>query len=128
MPSRRPKKTLTLHDGRRIRAGKQPQARAESEAQFERRVVAAATARGWRIFHDHNSMGNRYDSAGFPDLVLVKRPPAAGRIIFAELKTDAGKPTPAQLAWLSDLERIAGVKAFIWRPTDWQSIIAELER
>jgi hypothetical protein len=55
-----------------------------SEAEFQAQVVSLAELRGWRIFHDHDS---RRNTAGLPDLILVRR----GRLIFAELKSERGR-------------------------------------
>jgi hypothetical protein len=54
---------------------------------------------------------------GHPDLVLV-RPP---RLVYAELKSDAGRLAAEQQAWLADL-RACGVEAYVWRPGDWDAI------
>ena len=75
---------------------------------------------GWMCFHTHDS---RRSEPGFPDLVLVK----SGRpVIYAELKTDTGKPTPAQRDWLDALNKAEGTRAFLWRPADLEDIAAIL--
>lgn len=58
-----------------------------------------ARAFGWRRYHTWISKNS---AAGFPDEVLV-RPP---RLIFAELKSDRGRLSPDQQAWLEDLREI----------------------
>ena len=42
------------------------------------------------------------------------RPP---RLVLAELKTEKGKVSPAQVAWLERLEQCAGVEVYLWRPS-----------
>jgi hypothetical protein len=74
-------------------------------------VIEMATWFKWRHYHTHDS---RRSAAGFPDLVLV-RPPD---VIYVELKSDKGRLSPEQTAWLQDLEK-AGQEVHIWRPTQW---------
>jgi hypothetical protein len=46
-----------------------------------------------------------------------------GRVIFAELKSERGKVTSDQQAWLDGLNAIGGnVRAFLWRPSDLERI------
>lgn len=60
------------------------------------------------------------DAKGWPDLVLVH--PGIGRILFRELKSDKGNPTPEQTEWLTVL-RTSGLDACVWRPGDWDNDI-----
>jgi len=65
----------------------------------------------------------------FPDLVLV-RPP---EIVFAELKTETGRVSVEQQAWLADLEHVAqhfgdDFDVYLWRPSDWDEINDRLAR
>lgn len=55
---------------------------------------------------------------GFPDLALAKD----GRVLLAELKTDDGKPTPQQVAWLA----AAGGHGRLWQPRHWEAILLDL--
>lgn len=104
------------------------QAKAMTEAQLLDGILGTprnpgiALALGWRGYHTHRS---QHSPAGFPDLTLVK----AGRLIFAELKTERGKTTPEQDAWLADLRTVeletydtdpldAVVRVYVWRPSD----------
>lgn len=77
-------------------------------------VVAYARLMGWRSYHTHDS---RRSDAGFPDLVLIRRP----RIVWVELKADRGRLTGEQRAWLDDL-RACGQEVFLWRPSDFREI------
>lgn len=86
-----------------------------SEKQFQAQVLQLARLTGWLCYHTHDS---RRSAPGFPDLVLI-RPPA---IIFAELKSAAGKLRPEQKVWLEILQRCPGVKVFVWRPSSWKEI------
>jgi hypothetical protein len=89
-----------------------------TEQQFQAQVVALARIRGWLEYHTYDS---RRSTPGFPDLVLVR----PGRVVWAELKTDAGKLTAAQAAWLQAL-RDAGQEVHVWRPANWPEIEAAL--
>ena len=72
------------------------------------------------IFHPRFSVGSE---SGWPDLTLVRR--RDRRIVFAELKTDRGKPTPRQSAVL-ELLRSVGLEAHLWRPRDMDAIAEAL--
>ena len=60
---------------------------------------------------------------GFPDVVMAH--PERG-VIFAELKTDKGKTTAAQDAWLRALG--PHVECYLWRPSDLDSISTRLSQ
>lgn len=88
-----------------------------NEASFQAQVVKLAKLLGWRHYHTHDS---RRSPGGFPDLVLVKK----GRlVIYAELKSDTGKPTEEQTSWLDDLRAAAGLHVYLWRPSDFPEIV-----
>jgi len=99
------------------------------EADFQRAVIELAQWRGWRVAHFRKAQNRRgdwrtpvaADGRGFPDLVLVRE-----RVLFVELKTDSGRVSPEQRAWLESL-RAAGAGAHVWRPRDWSEIQRELE-
>jgi hypothetical protein len=90
------------------------------EAAWQQTIIDLATLYRWRIHHCRPALraSGRYSTpiqghAGFPDLVLAK----AGRVIFAELKTNAAasKLTAEQAAW-RDVLLAAGAEWFCWRP------------
>lgn len=85
------------------------------EREFQASVVDLALLRGWRAWHDNDS---RRNVAGLPDLLLV-RPP---RLLFAELKTEKGRLSPAQREWLDALGRCPGIEVHVWRPGNWPEI------
>lgn len=99
-------------------ARKAPAMPLQSEASFQRQVVALATLYGWRWYHVPDS---RRCVAGFPDLVLVRRP----HVIFAELKRENGRVTEDQQDWLDEL-RACGQSVFVWRPSDFDTIVEVL--
>lgn len=89
------------------------QAKAMTEAELTASLVALAEALGWTFrYHTHDS---RRSPAGFPDEVLVH--PRQRRLVFAELKRQKGRVSPAQREWLDALE-LAGAEAYLWRPAD----------
>ena len=90
-----------------------------SERNWQETVTAAAAALGWSVYHTYDS---RRSAPGFPDLVLVRE-----RILFAELKTEAGRTTPAQTAWRNAILAAAG-EHYVWRPGDWLEVQAVLRR
>lgn len=94
-------------------------AKAMSEDQLLSCVVDMARKQyGWRVHHCRPAMSRSGKWAthiqgdpGFVDLVLAKE----GRVLFVELKSERGKVSPDQDAWLFDLD----VQAMVLRPTDW---------
>ena len=102
----------------------------QSEKEFQRSVIEYARMMGWRIHHTRPALtqSGRWitpvqGDVGFPDLVLC-RPP---RLIFAELKSERGKPSTDQMEWLDAL-RACGVEVYLWRPSDWETVVDVLTR
>ncbi len=84
-----------------------------TEAQLQSTVLQLAQLHGYNLrYHTHDS---RRSQPGFPDLVLVSV--ARGRVLFRELKSDAGKLTPEQALWLGGMKAV-GLDAEVWRPQD----------
>jgi hypothetical protein len=92
-----------------------------SEKAFSQTVTDLARLLGWACYRTWLSVRS---PAGFPDLVLV-RPP---RLIFAELKSEKGRLTEAQRAWIELLAQVPAVETYVWRPSDWPTILAVLSR
>jgi hypothetical protein len=116
-----------------------------TEKAFQRQVVDLAKMLGWRVYHPFLS---KWSERGFPDLTMVRE--KDHRLLFAELKRDGAKPTPAQEEWLIALGAVAvetieieagpgdseaflaGVSAglqlaprvevVLWHPGDWPEI------
>ena len=95
--------------------------RAQPEKLFMNKIVRAAAAFGFSPYHTHDS---RRSHPGWPDLVLID-PLKQKRVIFAEIKTEKGKVTPEQQWWINSLVA-CGQEAYIWRPSQWDDIIATL--
>lgn len=86
-----------------------------TEREFQREVLQLAALFGYRCYHTHDS---RRSHRGFPDCTLVR----GERLIFAELKSMAGKVRPEQQEWLDALALVPGVSAYLWRPCDLDAI------
>ena len=96
------------------------------EAEFQAAVIELAELQGWRCYHTHDS---RRSQPGYPDLTLC-RPP---RLIFAECKTDTGRTSDDQDAWLDVLNHVQNavpehVLVAVWRPCMWRDIEQALKR
>lgn len=100
-----------------------------SEADFQKQVTDFALLRQWQWMHLER-MGNpegRWRTPvsgplgrGWPDLVLIR----ANSLIFVELKTQRGQLTVFQ----KDVRNVLMDAApyYVWRPSDWNEIIAVL--
>jgi hypothetical protein len=97
-----------------------------SEASFMSQVKALAYQYGWSLHHAQPSMTRtgRYittGSPGFPDIVMAH---PKGGLIFAELKTEIGKLSYAQMNWRAML--VPHAECYVWRPRDLQTIAERL--
>jgi hypothetical protein len=100
--------------------GQQPTSRPISEEALLQHIRALAKRTGWLTYHTHDS---RRSEDGWPDLVLCD----GKRLIIAELKSATGKLTPEQMSWLALLAHTGKVECYVWRPTDWEGIVAILQ-
>lgn len=97
-----------------------------SEKEFQRRILLYAKAHGWLVHHARPAKTGKgwrtpiQGDEGFPDLVLAK----FGAVIFAELKSETGKTTANQEAWLDALAPRLGEAPIVckWRPSDLPAI------
>ena len=96
-----------------------------SERDFLAQVIEIGHLYGWRIAHFRHALQRegkyitpvQADGAGFPDLVMAR----AERLIIAELKTEKGKLSPKQIAWIDALDGIE--ELYVWRPSDFDEIV-----
>ena len=105
----------------------------EPEASLLSKVMSYAHMRQWHAWHDQATNAARRchdcgsyrrgprNAPGLPDLILVRRP----RLVIAEVKREGEKPTPAQQRWLDEFAA-CGVETYIWRPSDWETILGVL--
>ena len=72
-----------------------------SEAMLRKRVVELAHAAGWRVFSLPIAKQSRpvKDAIGYPDLTLARH----RSVLWLELKTDKGRVSEVQSAWLDAL-------------------------
>jgi hypothetical protein len=101
-----------------------------SEREFRDRVMRLAKDHGWLRMHPLRSQlpaergggwtTNMAGEKGYPDLTLVH--PRYGRLVFLELKSAKGRPQPDQLVWISALQRVQGVEAYVVSPNDWDQL------
>ena len=89
-----------------------------TERQFMQMVIDLARLQHWLPYHTHDS---RRSDPGFPDVVMVR----GERLIFAELKAEKGRVSAAQTFWLDAL-RATGAEVYVWRPSDWETIVVTL--
>ena len=82
-----------------------------TERVFQEKLINFARNQGWRVYHTYDS---RKNEAGFPDLIMCN-----GRFVYCvELKTNKGRVTKMQQAWLDDLDNSAMHVGRVWRPSD----------
>jgi len=99
-----------------------------SEAQLQRDVIQASKLLGWMCYSIPDS--RRATSNGYPDLTFLY--PGNGRsgsgdFFLAELKAENGVLSRERGGWIAGLHA-GGVEVFVWRPSDWDEIIARLQR
>lgn len=99
---------------------------ATSEASFLQQVKTLAYLHGWLVHHQapmRTPRGNIITggSPGYPDLCMAHEQRG---LIFAELKTQKGKPSDAQLHWMRTLHPHA--ECYLWRPSDLHFISERL--
>jgi hypothetical protein len=92
-----------------------------TEGQLLEFAQAVFRRNGWLVYHTSDS---RRSEPGFPDLVAVKPP----WVVFAELKTETGRFTRAQLRWLERVDQCSQVASYRWRPGDEATIRRVAER
>jgi hypothetical protein len=87
-------------------------ARAMTERQLQQSVSDLCRVLHLLCYHTRDSRGS---AAGFPDLVIV-----GSAVLFAELKSAAGKTTIEQRVWGQGIADAGGLWV-LWRPEHWHS-------
>lgn len=91
-----------------------------TERAWMRQVIDLAQLHGYLVYHTHDS---RRSAAGFPDLLMVRR----GRLLAIECKSERGRVTPEQMAWIELLDTVPGVTAMVARPRDFDVVRAVVQ-
>jgi hypothetical protein len=130
MPARRRRAAQLTLDGLPVKPQPAaPRVLRQSERDFMKAVIECAHWLGWKHWHDAATNAPRAcwhcgrkstaprNAAGWPDLVLIRRP----RLIVCELKRQGEKATSAQTAWLAEFAA-CGVETFCWTADDWPTI------
>ena len=98
-----------------------------SEGDYQQRIMDTAKLLNWRIVHIRpmwDRTGKRMMTPytghpGLPDLILARR----GTVLLIEVKSETGKPSLDQEAWLA----AAGPNGFLTHPSDWPHLLKVLE-
>jgi len=96
---------------------------ADPEAQLQRAVLDLCQYRHVLVHHCRPAMLQSgriatpiQGNAGFVDLVIA----GTAGVLWRELKSEDGRPSKAQAAWIALLNR-SGADVAIWRPSDLTS-------
>lgn len=98
-----------------------------TERDYQKRIEELAKRLGYLVNHVNKATvaGGRFitptSHAGFPDLWLLRD----GRLIVLEIKRESARPSeikPAQKEWIRRLQTVAGVEAYVVRPSDWPHV------
>ncbi len=93
-----------------------------SEKAFQAQVIALAHQCNWLVYHTFDS---RRSAPGFPDLVMAHTTDHSKPLVIAELKTETGRLSKHQKAWLAALKAFDHsdeVVVRVWRPSNWPEI------
>lgn len=85
-----------------------------TEAEFAGWLEDLCGVYKWAYYHTWRS---DHSVGGWPDYCLCKPP----RILFVEVKSEKGKITSAQQAWITMLQE-CGLEVYVWRPSQRNDI------
>jgi VRR-NUC domain len=96
-----------------------------TEKEWTTTVIEVAKLNRWLVHHSRTAImqSGRWatplaGNTGLPDLIMLKPP----HQIVAELKTETGVLTDEQIRWLKAFAAVPGVRAFVWRPSDLDTV------
>lgn len=108
--------------------------KALSEAEYQAWICQRATDAGWALqFHvERAQVKGRWitntSSPGVPDLWLLR--PSTKQLVVIEVKrqrdTTPRERRMQQAAWIACLQQIAGVEAYVVKPSDYIEVLALL--
>lgn len=103
-----------------------------TEAEWADTFTLLLRSLGWKSMHARASRGRGGRGAGWVTAISVVGWPdyvcwneQQERLIFVELKAEAGKLSDAQTAVLASL-RAAGCSVYVWRPSDFEEAVRVL--
>lgn len=102
----------------------QRQCRALTEREAQKAYVAAARAVGCLVNHTYDSRFTDPGSKGYPDLTIVAE--TSGAAMWVEWKREEGVVSAEQIRWHDALRR-GGKRVEVYRPSDWDRAMGELE-
>jgi len=106
-----------------------------TEEEFSKNVIRVAQLCHWKVAHFRSVKIQRQDGsvyyatpvqadgAGFPDLLMMRD----SRLVIAELKSETGKTSADQDAWIKGLRICDEPTVKLWKPSNWDDIVLELE-
>lgn len=103
-------------------------ARAVSERDWRRLVMATADAAGWLVVHVRSVQDrsgkwvNPVSLRGWPDLVVMRE----GIMVAMELKAEGGRVRPDQRRVLDVMRTIPGVHGVFAKPSHWPRVVTVL--
>lgn len=108
-----------------------------TEDQYQAWICERATEAGWALqFHVERAQvkGGRWvtntSTPGVPDLWLLR--PTTGQLVVLEVKRQRDQTSAErraqQAAWVSGLQRVPGVEAYVVRPSDARDVLDLLAR
>ncbi|WP_104116957.1 VRR-NUC domain-containing protein [Arthrobacter sp. B1805] len=86
-----------------------------TESQLQGKILQLADELHWLSYHTHDSRRSR---KGWPDLFMIHV--RQKRFLVWELKSEKGKTTIEQRAWIAAFAAI-GIEVEVLRPADWAS-------
>lgn len=96
----------------------------ETEREFQARVTELARINGWSVYSVPDS--RRATLSGYPDLTMWRT--SDRRLIFAELKRERGRISPAQEIIIGQLRALRLAEVYLWKPSDWPEIVETLKK
>lgn len=95
-------------------------ARLDRERDFQTLVEGIMRANRWSVYSIKRSDLAMATLSGYPDITAWRVHDR--RLIFAELKTDTGRVSPAQQAVLDELRQLPNAEVYLWRPKNLEEI------
>ena len=86
-----------------------------SERDLQDAIIADLKKLGIRLYY--HTWNSRHSQAGFPDLIALHD----GRGLAVELKRETAPAKAEQVAWLHAFGLFPGMRAALWRPSDYLS-------